>query len=760
MEPEAIVTIDGQDLSLETLFNGWDEDLSRLAHAETALAATWREFRDLRTTLLPHLGKLIYHARQWLDGRALVLADVRRYLGAAARLYREVDDYYHVMASNSPDWARAGLEALLSLDIIQVRVVLADGKVLAKAVLLPTHPLHLWRNERLSSLLRGLANSSPMARDERETIRRELEKPEQFLSVVRLASVPAGRGLGQLLPYTSQIEGLPVFENLSNACSGSDGVAALRDALDQFVIHNPNRPFPLRMAVVNPPPGEALALALVRLLKEERYRGGQRLPAIHLDLYASGQHAERLRDCLRFSSMAREDEVQERMASGRLMIRTHDSELNRTSTLEAIVERLRQRPSHIVAVFDESTIQLRQLTAGRVLPMSPFCIRYEVHLDQRSGRIELRPQPGESPFSEYQGLINEIEGQHRGATVQAYADAEGLAQTVDALLQGDRPAATWLFLADRALPSEAGMQSVRIWERREKLRDTFLAARNFANLARLLRPVFERCNLTLDRPALERLLHQGARLMGVGLLSLVKKQDGQPDHKQVVGLAGLLLAARDFLRRQPGALVMSVDHPLARLWLRIGGRTSEARCDLLVLWQNPDDGWFELTAVEVKTSDGESLKDAGQRMAKGIEQISYTLEAIKDGLTASGEDLRGPLSVPRCEMLKRTFVRAAQARRGDAARDTENRLRWGAWLQALFGTSGSPVRLRGCLVSVLLRRAVPGGEEGLSTEVEWPMTHRILGELELDELLREDEARAPVFQWCGPASPRRYHPAP
>jgi len=755
LNPDAIVTIDGQDLSLETILSAWDEDLPGLVQANTALAATWREFRHLRAVLLPHLGKLIYHARQWLDGRPQVLADVRRYLELAARLYREVDEHYHVMASSSPDWARAALEALLSLDIVQVRVVRADGKALAKAVLLPTHPLHLWRNERLSTLLRGLANSSPMAPDEKDTIRRELEKPEQFLSVVRLASLPAGRGLGQLLPYTNQIEGLPVFENLSNACSGSDGVQGLRDALDQFVIHNPNRPFPLRLAVVNPPAGEALAVALVRLLKEERYRGGQRLSAIHLDLYASGQHAERLRDSLRFSSTSREDEVQEKVATGRLLIRTHDRGLTPATSLESIVQRLRDRPSHIVALFDESTIQLRQRTVGRVLPMSPFCIRYEVHLDQRSGRIELRPQPGESPFSEFQGLINEIEGHQRDATVQAYADAEGLAHTADTLLQGDRPAATWLFLADRALPSEAGMRSVRIWERREGLRDTFLAARDFTSLARLLRPVFDRCNLTLDRPAMERLLHQGARLLGVGLLSLVKKQDGQPDHKQVVGLAGLLLAARDFQRRQPGALVLSVDHPLAQLWLRIGGRLSEARCDLLVLWQNPVDDAFELTAVEVKTSDGDFLKDAVQRIPKGIRQIGHTLEAIQDGLAATSDAPPSPLSVPRCEMLKRTLVRAAQARSGEPARDTENRLRWGAWLKALFGKDIQAVRLSGCLVSVLLRRAGRGSEDRLTTDVAWPMVHRVLGELELDELLRDQQS--PPFP---PAPPSAVSPVP
>ncbi|WP_201069151.1 MULTISPECIES: AAA family ATPase [Thiorhodovibrio] len=738
---DAIITVEGEDVSLETILADWDQVLTERVGAQTALAPAWREFRALRTRLLSHLGLLVFHARHWLDGRPEVLAKVRRYLELAACLYRETQDHYQVMAGISATWARAALEALLAIDIIQVRATRADGKQLAKAVLLPTHPLHLWRNERLSTLLRGLDASSPMAKDERETIRQELERPEQFLSVVRLSSLPAGRGLGQMLPYTNQIRGLPVFENLSNTCSGSDGVRRLGEALDQFIIHNPNHPFPLRLTVVNPPAGDELPRELVRLLKKPQYRGGQRLSGIHLDLYASGHHLDRLRGSLRFSRPQNEDEVHEKVADGRLLIRVHDEEVTPATKLESVVELLRERPSHLVAIFDESSIELRQRTIDHMLPMSPFCVRYDVQVDQFSGSIRLEPQPGESPFSEFLQLMNELEGHQRSGAVQAYAHAEGLGQTVDALLQGKRPAATWLFLADRALPSEAGMRSVRISEQREGLRDTFLAARDFAGLARLLRPkLAKRANLTITLEDMERLLLQGARLLGSGLLSLMKKQDGQPDEKQVIGLAGLLFAARDFQRRMPGALVLSVDHPLARLWLRTTNPDTSARCDLLVLWRDQTDDTFELLAVEVKASDSESLNNETGRIPDAVNQISHTLEAIADGL-AGGAAPPSPLSVPRCEMLKQTLARAAQARTGKAADDRRNRQLWGGWLQALFGQDAPRVHLRGCVVSVMLRRASPGTEEPLANATQWPISHRVLGELELDELLHDPQPR-------------------
>ncbi|MDG4557920.1 MAG: AAA family ATPase [Candidatus Contendobacter sp.] len=738
IRPDRVVNIEGEELSLEALLTAWDEDLPGLIGRHTQLATTWQEFQAVRAGLLPHLGKLIYHARSWLDGRPEILAQVRRYLELAATLYRETQESYHVMASSSPDWARATLEALLALDIVQVRVHLPNGKLAAKAVLLPTHPLYLWRNERLSTLLRGLAKSTSLDAGDREVVRKELERPEQFLSVVRLGSLPAGHGLSQLLPLTSQIEGLPVFENLINACSGADGAHALHQALDQYITLHPNHPYPLRVALINPPQPENLMMELVRLLNDSRYRGGQKLAAVDAAVYATGQHADRLRAALSFSDTRKEDEVQEKIAADRLRLHLDETCLSDESPdLGDIVNRIKARPCHVAAIFDESTIRLRQRGAGRNLPMSPFCIRYDVQLDRRSGRIELRPQPGESPFSEFLLLMNELEGNQRDVTPHAYADAEALAHTADEILQGDQPAARWLFLADRALPSEAGMRSVRIWERREGMRDTFLAARDFGPLARLIRPVFAYpLNLTVTPEHMSRLLHQGARLLGSGVLDIIKKQDGQPDQKKIIGFAGLLFAARDLQHRYPGALVLSVDHLLARLWLRTGKRALEDRCDLLVLWKDETTATFHLIAVEVKASNNDQIETA--RLTHAVEQIGNTLEAVEDGLAAASLQSRSPLSIPRCEMLKQVLARAAQARSGDAAMDRANRLRWGGWLMELFATEAGkrpPVQISGCVISVLLRREATGITEPFKSALQWPVTHRILGLPEVDELL-------------------------
>jgi hypothetical protein len=63
---------------------------------------------------------------------------------------------------------------------------------------------------------------------------------------------------------------------------------------------------------------------------------------------------------------------------------------------------------------------------------------------------------------------------------------------------------------------------------------------------------------------------------------------------------GTLLTARDYLRKYPGALLVSTDSQLARTWLRLG--TQGERCDLLAVRE--DGAKLVVECIEVKTTKG------------------------------------------------------------------------------------------------------------------------------------------------------------
>ncbi len=762
------VTMLGQQISLETLLQAWDNDLNHEIGEKTNISETWATFKNLRSSLLPHLEKLVYHARPWLDGHPDILDLIRQYIVIAGRLYHYVQENYSVMTRFSHDYARSTLEIFLVLDIVQVRLRKKNGNSLSKAVLLPTHPLNLWRNERISSLLRGLAKTLSLSEKDRYVIREGLERQEQFLSVVRLSSLPEGKGLNQLLPVSGRIEGLPVFENLINACSGSDGLKSFREALEQYINLYPNHPYPLRVSIVNPPKPSDIMHEMVGLLNDHRFRSGQKLSGIDVTFYATAQHLDRLRSALSLSNTKDADDIQEKIASNRLLMHVEKVCLTENVDLDGVIKIVRSRPCHVLAIFDESTIKLRQIPGGFNWPMSPFCVRHDVEVDRHSGRIELVPQPGESPFSEFLLLMNELQGTQRDVTPHAYADAKALAEKVDHILQTNPPAARWLFLADRALPIGAEMRSVRVWERPEGMRNTLLATSDFSLLADMIRPAFKRCNFDVTTTAMNRLLIQGAHLIGSGVLEMIRKTDGQAQINKVIGFAGMLLAARDLQKRYPDALVMSVDYPLARMWLKNNLDRTDTRCDLLVLWKDPSTSIFHLDAVEVKSSEGDHIVNERDRLQHAVEQIGITLEAVAEGLEAAcrkDDKDKSPLAIPRCEMLKYTLVKAAQIRSNALLSDkkdlsdyvsleTKKRCTWGAWLSELFSCSEEDapnVIYGGCLVLVNWRRVDPGTFQDYKCESKWPIKAREFGEREIEDLLNWDETDAISGQSSSPA---------
>lgn len=730
IEPDAIWQHNGQSRSLDTLLAGWDQiDQVREACARP-LAETWSALRICRTKLSEFTGPLLVHPREWLDTHP----DARRlcgeYLALATELYSNVQKHYRVVMEQSRDWAQATLDAILSLDLLQVKIQ-KPSAVSAKTVMLPLHPLHLWRYQRLGEIVRGLASTGQLQQEERDLLITELKRPEQFLGVIRTGATPQGKGLNQLLPVANSIYGLATFENLHNAVSSADGIETLIVAINHYVLLYPNHPVPLRVLIINPPEPAKLLERIVKTLDERR--GDRWLPGIEITLVATQDHQDRLNSASVLDNRS-QDLIYEKIAGGRigLTIQSQAAE-----NLEKLMDgELAGRSFHIAALFDESAISVRRRRVERLLPMSPFCVRNEIVVDRFLGEISLSPHPGEPPFSDFVLMIHELEQEQRDSTMIASADADKLKHVVDGLLLAENPIARWVLLADRALPPEAGMSSVRLLQHKEGQRQVLLSSADYGRLADLMYSAFQSCNLTLSKQGLGDALRQGVNLVGAGLLDMIKKQNGQADNSKVLGFVGMLLAARDLQRDAPDALVAAIDGKIARLWLRLGAKVGGERCDLVALRHDPDGG-FRITCVEVKTTLDASLPDEAEAIVHAAKQIQRTAAVIQNAIS---ED--GAFGAPRSEMLKEVLVRAASSRWGDEADDTQRRMVWGPWLQTLFDPAHKTnVRVDGEIVVVKLKSSDAPSSAKLP-QYSLPITLRTVTEPLAEELFSREATSA------------------
>ena len=734
--PSCIATIEGEKYSFCQLLEGWDMQAVSLGRTSAvSLVEMWSKLVDIRTSLIGDVGQLMLNCREWLHGHPARLPVIQEYLHLADELYGRVQQDFGAMSRLSPDWARATLEALLALDVLQIRLLPNEkhGQSTSTAILLPTHPLTIWRSQQFSVILQSLGRDDSVTHDERETIRNSVLAPEAFLTVLRLGSAPDGRGVNRILPLAGEFGGLPLFQNLSNTCSGPDGSERLCSAMDQYILLHPNHPYPLRVALVNPPQVGELLTLFVKMLNDRRYRGRQRLSAIAVSVFSTSRHRERVHDS--FSSFGKTDDlIQEQIASGRIMVSVERIDSATERGWDELLACMCKRPSHIVAIFDESSIHIRRRELGMNLPMSPFCVRNDVKVDVLTGRIELRPQPGDSPFGQFLRLMNELDERQDDSTAYAHSDSGHLAKMVDQLLLGKRPAGRWLFLADRGLPNHSSMESVCVWQQREGQRDTLLVAPDLSSLVVALEPVVRSLGLSAPMFRLVHALELGSRLLGAALFSMIRR-DCRPDRNAVIGFLGLVATAQDLIERFPGCLVCSLDHPMARSWLRAGNASlGGERCDLIALLETGNR--LKVIAVEVKTSS-DVLGYDHIRIKHADDQVAGSLDAIRDAISAVAGTACSPLAIPRCEMLKQAMVRSADLGARGSSHPKVDRLRWGKWLERLFSAEGArDVVFEGLIVRVLIRQERVIGDCEFQN-IRWLI--RTLTRLDISRLLgRED----------------------
>jgi Holliday junction resolvasome RuvABC ATP-dependent DNA helicase subunit len=728
VEPRRIAILDGNEMNLRQVFADWDVQLARRG-LETSILADWDSFISDRSLVVEHLDALFHFPLDWIAGRPEMADVVERYMVTSMRLYRQVQSNFRNMSEVDQGWAEIGLHGLLALDVMQVRCVLEDDRESWKAVLLPTHPLHLWRYQRLASVLRGLGDS--LEAEDRKAVIDECHRPEQFMSVLFASSLPQNKGGARLLPVSSDLHGLATFENLQNACSGMDGVNASHYALLRFTAANRIHLNPLRVGVVNPPDASKLTLELSKILNERRE---STLPAMRIELFSTTAPAVRGRaaQAMAFSSDTM-DLIESHLVSGRLELQIHEQ----PKSLKDWISYWQREPLHVLFIFDEAGVSIRRSDMGLPMPMSPFCVRKKIHYQELRGTLRLEPTTDEPPFSEFMQLMNEADKGQRDSTPNAWADAENLRQVVDQILQGDKPGAHWLALADRALPAESGMKSVRLLSRREDQREFLLLSRDYRRLSELVRPVFNRWDLHVSTTQLSKLLEEGVQLTGAGILNLLKV-DGTVDAKQILGLAGTLLAARDYSTRHPGALVVSVDHQIARYWLRLGKRNE--RCDLIAL--RKENNVIVIEALEVKSTQGDQAEITGPTIEQAKVQLTATLEAIQDGLNGTGTTC-GPLSVPRCEMLKELFVRGCHGKR------VTSQLRgdWSNWLKSIFQNEDDSIQVdvRGEIIRVALHETneFPVHETHVGNR---SIRIRTLGNADVQKLLEEEPIHSVIVE--------------
>ena len=147
---------DGERYDLRSLIEAIQQELSTDGVTAVDLCDLWDGIVAARRAVLNRLDILIHQPMLALAGQPALRSAVADLLQAWDRFYAKLAQHHAAMHEIDHAWTQLLFEAVASLDVVQIKTTLNAGRTSWKAILLPTHPLHLWRYERIAALARGL----------------------------------------------------------------------------------------------------------------------------------------------------------------------------------------------------------------------------------------------------------------------------------------------------------------------------------------------------------------------------------------------------------------------------------------------------------------------------------------------------------------------------------------------------------------------------------------------------------------------------
>ena len=204
------------------------------------------ELLTLRNKLLGNLDMIMYYpvlsfgvdeeARNTLIG----------YIDAWAKLYHAFSINEPAMREMSPSSTSFIARALLLLDVLYVKTPKEW-----KAILLPLHPIYLWRYYEIFKILPS--KKSQLSEDDAVALTTVLTQLPQILSFVIANSIVTETSDDKVLPCSGNIEMLPTFENKTNRYLGDDGTQSIGEILTRWIGFAPYTKNEIRICSVDAP---------------------------------------------------------------------------------------------------------------------------------------------------------------------------------------------------------------------------------------------------------------------------------------------------------------------------------------------------------------------------------------------------------------------------------------------------------------------------------------------------------------------------
>lgn len=641
-------------------------------------------FEITRTKLLGNLHLILFYPLVVFGGNLEARQALEDYVAAYTDLLRVFSQNEATLHGKDSVAAQYAAAQLLRLDTVYVHT--PDEW---KAVLTPLHPINLWRYREV--LRTSHDPSKPLSPEQEQQLAEALPDLPHLLHYVVISPDATG-GEMVVLPQSGAIELLPTYENKTNRYLGLDGIGFLSDLLARWYQDVPYARKQIRLALV----GVSDLAAAMRVVAE--FLGRYPDSSVMVNAYfLPGKNPSGQLTGLDYDD--RDYELAELIRSHRLICNV----FVRASS-EAIVKDLSDSPVHIAYVFDQSEYKVDYGPRARNLMVSPLVITYEYEYSETFNRGVIVPssEAEDGLFSYYHFLVIRAANLPAGQQIRATYGDDKSVQPINALLRLD--ATRWLAVADRMVGPYRPDEAVPLGEQKIGQREIAVWAGKASQSVRRFLDLLRRHNLRPDDQHVAEVLRQFGHIAAGGLLGLPSGGPAAARETREKGLLGTVLAAAWYSATYPGALVASLDSPLARQWLQ-GRSDTEQRADLIGLRFENGDLIIEPIEVKTRSGDAEVKKIQAptgryQLVGPAVDQLTATLEVLKPIFLEAGSAslfIRSRREVLKYQLFRECFREI---------HDTDWRKSWSARLKNAFSLkpTASP-RFGGLIVHIQLEES-------------------------------------------------------
>jgi hypothetical protein len=640
---------------------------------------------------------IMYHPVLLFGASEDARKDLIEYINAWERLY-------HAFCINEPTMRQISAggtsfiaRALLLLDVLYVKTPKEW-----KGILLPLHPIYLWRFYEVFRILPSKKTS--LNEDDKEALTSVLSQLPQVLSFIIANSVVTESSEDRVLPCSGSIEMLPTFENKTNRYLGNDGTESVEEILTRWIGFAPYTKNEIRICSVDAPD----LIGILRQIKSFIDKSGCKR-AVY-DVYLT-RNQNGNTELSKLDYAGKDYEIGEYIKNGRISI-----SIKNVHSANDVKATLANRPVHVAFYFDQSSYAIEFGPNSHNLYINPLVITYDYDFD------EIQHKGSIFPSSEMDsGLIGDYHKMMRSADVisnnmnprTTYNGSADMTDVVSTIQDGQ---SQWLVVADRDTNNYQPQGAIPIGEKPYDKRMVNVWASDKSRIISQYLTLLRGYNLYPKAETLIDILRQFGHIASNGLISIPKfGADLQAIDNTKKGLIGTLFAAAWYVKHHENALVASLDDDKARLWLQ-NRKYGNERADLVGLYYEKTSNVLHIQPIEVKTRDESPdaiiTKDDVEAKIFNITghaagQIASVIEILREIFSEDADSIDMFVSARR-EVLKYQIV--SECFRN--VHDADWQKQWYDILKKAFSTDSAKeikIEVSGILMHIKLNEA-SGGE--------------------------------------------------